>query len=57
VNSVQLLPAIRDLYSRLPETYVFEPWELVHVLYYHAAPRCVEGSGPPETGADIEGCT
>jgi hypothetical protein len=33
VNSVQLLPAIRDLYSRLPETYVFEPWELVHVLY------------------------
>jgi hypothetical protein len=33
VNSAQLLPAIRDLYSRLPETYLHEPWELVHVLY------------------------
>jgi hypothetical protein len=33
VNSWQLLPAIRDLYSRLPETYHLEPWELVHVLY------------------------
>ncbi len=29
----ELLPAVRDLYSRLPETYVLEPWELVHVLY------------------------
>jgi hypothetical protein len=28
-----LLPAVRDLYSRLPETYLLEPWELVHVLY------------------------
>lgn len=27
------LPAsVRDLYSRLPETYHFEPWELQHVL-------------------------
>ena len=33
MNSAQLLPAIRDLYSRLPETYHLEPWELVHVLY------------------------
>lgn len=31
--SAQLLPAIRDLYSRLPETYHLEPWELQHVLY------------------------
>jgi hypothetical protein len=28
-----LLPAIRDLYSRLPETYHHEPWELQHVLF------------------------
>ena len=28
-----LLPAVRDLYSRLPETYLLEPWELVHILY------------------------
>jgi hypothetical protein len=33
VNAWQLLPAIRDLYSRLPETYHLEPWELQHVLY------------------------
>jgi hypothetical protein len=33
VNSAQLLPAIRDLYSRQPEYFHHEPWELVHVLY------------------------
>jgi hypothetical protein len=33
VNSAQLLPAIRDLYSRHPEYWHHEPWELVHVLY------------------------
>jgi len=33
VNAVQLLPAVRELYSRLPETYVLEPWELQHVLF------------------------
>ena len=32
-GSVELLPAIRDLYSRLHETYHLEPWELQHVLY------------------------
>jgi hypothetical protein len=31
--SARLLPAARDLCSRLPETYHLEPWELVHVLY------------------------
>jgi hypothetical protein len=30
---VSLLPAIRDLYSRLPEPYLLEPWELQHVLF------------------------
>ena len=33
VNSAQLLPAIRELYSRRPEYFHHEPWELVHVLY------------------------
>jgi hypothetical protein len=33
MNSWQLLPAIRDLYSRHPEYFDHEPWELVHVLY------------------------
>lgn len=33
MNAAHHLPALRDLYSRLPETYLLEPWELVHVLY------------------------
>jgi hypothetical protein len=33
VNSTQLLPAVRDLFSRLPETYHLQPWELQHVLF------------------------
>jgi len=33
VNAAQLLPAIRDLYSRLPETYHLQPWELQHILF------------------------
>jgi hypothetical protein len=33
VNSIQLLPAIRDLFSKRPEYFHHELWELVHVLY------------------------
>jgi hypothetical protein len=33
VNAAQLLPCIRDLYSRLPEMYYRQPWELQHVLF------------------------
>ncbi len=33
MNAARLLPALRDLYSRLPETYLLEPWELQHVLF------------------------
>jgi hypothetical protein len=33
VSAAQLLPAVRDLYSRLPEMYHLEPWELQHVLF------------------------
>ena len=33
MSAWQLLPAIRDLYSRLPETHCIEPWELQHVLF------------------------
>jgi hypothetical protein len=28
-----LLAAIREVYSRLPETYYHEPWELQHLLF------------------------
>jgi hypothetical protein len=33
VNSTRLLPAIREVYSRHPEYFHHEPWELQHVLY------------------------
>lgn len=33
MNAARLLPAIRDLYSRLPEMYHRQPWELQHVLF------------------------
>ena len=33
VNSWQLLPAVRELYSRHPEYLYHEPWELQHVLF------------------------
>jgi hypothetical protein len=33
VKSAQLLPAIRELYSRRPEYFHHEPWELQHVLF------------------------
>ena len=33
MNSAQLLPAIHDLCSRLPETYYLQPWKLQWMLY------------------------
>ena len=33
MNSAHLLPAIRELYSRHPEYFHHEPWELAHVLF------------------------
>jgi hypothetical protein len=33
VKFAQLLPAIRDLFSKQPEYWHLEPWELVHVLF------------------------
>jgi hypothetical protein len=33
MNAAELLPALRDLYSRLPEMKFRQPWELQHVLY------------------------
>jgi hypothetical protein len=33
MNAPDLLPAVRELYSRLPETRCLQPWELTHVLW------------------------
>jgi hypothetical protein len=47
-----LLAAIRDLYSRLPETYFLRPWELQHVLW---SLGCTEDLAPEsEIAAAVE---
>ena len=33
MNSAEILPCLRDLYSRLPETYHLQPWELQSLLW------------------------
>ena len=33
MNAAQLLPAVCALYSRQPETFYLEPWELVALLW------------------------
>lgn len=33
VNAAELLPCLRNLYSRPPETYLIEPGEQQHVLF------------------------
>ena len=33
MNFRQLLPAVRDLYSKHPEYFHHAPWELQHVLF------------------------
>jgi hypothetical protein len=38
-----LLAAVRGLYTRLPETYYREPWELQHILW---SLRCTEELAP-----------
>jgi hypothetical protein len=33
MTSAELLPAVRDLFSRRPETRTLEPWHLAWVLF------------------------
>jgi hypothetical protein len=32
-NEPDLLASVREVYSRLPETYYREPWEMQHILF------------------------
>ena len=52
MNSAQLLPIIRQLFSERPEYFHHEPWELAHVLF---SLRYVEDLvSEAEIGAAIE---
>lgn len=33
MSAAQLLPALRERYSRLAEMYLHQPWELQHILF------------------------
>jgi hypothetical protein len=33
IHDLYVLPAVREVYSRRPETRGLEPWELQHVLF------------------------
>ena len=47
-----LLPAIRDLYSRHPEYFHHEPWELAHVLF--SLGYVEDLAGEPKIDAAVE---
>jgi hypothetical protein len=53
MNSAQLLPAIRDLYSRNPEYWHLQPWELQWLLYALNYTNELENEG--EIAAAVEG--
>jgi hypothetical protein len=52
MNSAQLLLAIYNLYSRLPETYHLQPWELQWMLYALNYTDALEDEG--EIAAAVE---
>ena len=52
MNAWELLPAIRDLYSRYPEYRCLEAWELAQVLWSLNYTNDLESEG--EIGAAVE---
>jgi hypothetical protein len=52
MSAAQLLPIIRDLYSRHPEYRHLEPWELAQVLWSLNYTNDLESEG--EIGAAVE---
>ena len=51
--SAQLLPAVRELYSRLPETRYREPWELQHVLWSLGYTEDLEDDGEIAAATEV----
>ncbi len=48
-----LLPAVRELYSRQPEAFYLEPWELQSLLWSLGYPDNL--ADEPEIAAAVEG--
>ena len=48
-----LLPAIRELYSRHPEYFHHEPWELQHVLFSLGYVEDLAGEGAIAAAVEV----
>jgi hypothetical protein len=53
MNAAQLLPAIRDFYSRHPEYRYHEPWELSQVLWSLHYTEDLEDEGAIAAASDV----
>jgi hypothetical protein len=53
VNSWQLLPALRDLYSKHPEMLTLEPWELQSALFVLGYTDELEGEAEIAAAAEV----
>jgi hypothetical protein len=53
VNAWALLPALRDLYSRNPETRTLEAYHLAWILFALGYTNVLEGEGEIGAAADV----
>jgi hypothetical protein len=53
MNAAELLPLIRDLYSKHPEMLTFEPWHLAWVLFALSYTDELEDEGEIAAAAEV----
>jgi hypothetical protein len=53
MNAAQLLPLLRDLYSRHPEYLYHEPWELIGLLWSLRYTEDLEDEGEIAAASDV----
>jgi len=53
MNAVELLPAVRDLFSRHPEMLTLEPWHLAWVLFALGYTDALEDEGEIAAAAEV----
>jgi hypothetical protein len=56
VNATELLPLIRDLYSKHPEMIALEPWEMQSALFVLGYTDELEAEGEISAAAEVA-CT
>jgi hypothetical protein len=53
MNAAQLLPAVRDLYSRHPETRTLEAYHLAWILFALGYTNVLEGEGEIAAASEV----